>query len=145
MLIHWKFPKYVACRTKRLRGSHMTRGPSVWAPVPGDTQGQYRRRTNTETTRQQLLNSVSYSHPDALHSGRKRKFVKTIFLVPTHANEINHILKTKHNCQSYDIPSKFLKLANTAVSKWLAELFNRSINGGVFPDSLKIACITSIS
>ena len=52
----------------------------------------------------------------------------------------------KHNCQSYDIPSKFLELANTVVSKWLAELFNRctSTNEGVFPDSLKIACIVPI-
>ena len=37
----------------------------------------------------------------------------------------------KQNCQSYDIPSKFLKLANTVVAKWLAELFNRCINEGV--------------
>jgi len=50
----------------------------------------------------------------------------------------------KQNCQSYDIPSKFLELANTVVAKWLAELFNRCINGGVFPDFLKIACITPI-
>ena len=50
----------------------------------------------------------------------------------------------KENCQSYDIPSKFLKLANTVVAKLLAELFNRCINEGVFPDSLKIACITPI-
>jgi len=50
----------------------------------------------------------------------------------------------KQNCQSYDIPSKFLKLANTVVVKWLAELFNRCIDEGVFPDSLKIACITPI-
>ena len=28
----------------------------------------------------------------------------------------------KQNCQSYDIPSKFLKLSNTVVAKWLAEL-----------------------
>jgi len=51
----------------------------------------------------------------------------------------------KQNCQSYDIPSKFLKSANTVVAKWLAELFNRCINEDVFPDSLKIACITPIS
>ena len=50
----------------------------------------------------------------------------------------------KQNCQSYGIPSKFLKLANTVVAKWLAELFIRCINEGVFPDSLKISCITPI-
>jgi len=50
----------------------------------------------------------------------------------------------KKNCQSYDTPSKFLKLANTVVAKWLAELFNRCINEGVFPDSLQITCITPI-
>jgi len=38
----------------------------------------------------------------------------------------------KHSCRSYDIPSKFLKLASSVVSEWLAELFNRCINGGVF-------------
>jgi len=30
------------------------------------------------------------------------------------------------------------------VAKWLAELFNRFINEGVFPDSLTLACITPI-
>jgi len=74
-------------------------------------------------------------------------FKDCIFLPPNDANEINNFirqLKMKQNCQSYDIPSKFLKLANTVVAKWLAELFNRCINEGVFPDSLKIACITPI-
>jgi len=37
-------------------------------------------------------------------------------------------MKTKHKCQSCDNPSKFRKLANTVVSEWLAELFNRCIN-----------------
>ena len=51
----------------------------------------------------------------------------------------------KQNCQSYDIPSNFLKLANTVFAKWLAELLNRCNNEGVITDSLKIACITPIS
>ena len=74
-------------------------------------------------------------------------FKDSIFPAPTDENEINKIvrqLKMKQNCQSYDIPSKFLKLANTVVAKWLAELFNSCINEGVFPDSLKIACNTPI-
>jgi len=50
----------------------------------------------------------------------------------------------KHNWQFHNIPSKFLKLANTVVSKWLADFFNRCINEGVFTDFLKIACVTPI-
>ena len=75
-------------------------------------------------------------------------FKDSIFLPPTDANEINNIirqLKMKQNCQSYDIPSNFLKLANTVFAKWLAELLNRCNNEGVITDSLKIACITPIS
>ena len=74
-------------------------------------------------------------------------FKDCIFLPPNDANEINNFirqLKMKQNCQSYDIPSKFLKLANTVVAKWLAELFNRCTNEGVLRDSLNIACITPI-
>jgi len=37
-------------------------------------------------------------------------------------------MKMKHKCQSYDNPSEFRKLANTVVSEWLAELFNKCIN-----------------
>jgi len=50
----------------------------------------------------------------------------------------------KHNSQAYDIPSKFLKLANTVVSEWFAEFFRGHINEGVFSDSLKIACIALV-
>ena len=74
-------------------------------------------------------------------------FKDSVFLPPTDANELNNIvrqLKMKQNCQSYDIPSKLLKFANTVVAKWFAELLNRCINEGVFPGSLKIACITPI-
>jgi len=74
-------------------------------------------------------------------------FKDSIFPPPADANEINNIMrqfKMKQHCQSYDIPSKFVKLANTVAAKWLAELFNSYINEGVFPGSLKIACITPI-
>jgi len=73
-----------------------------------------------------------------------RRYARTQTLNLTF-NQPSSFVVLKHNCQSCDIPSKFLKLANTVVSKWLAELFNRCINEGVFPDSLKIAWINSIT
>jgi len=71
----------------------------------------------------------------------------SLFLTPTDACEIQlHIknLKMKSNSSPNDIPSKFLKIASCIVSEWLSKFFNKCMTTGEFPDSWKIAHITSI-
>ena len=70
-----------------------------------------------------------------------------IALASTDANVIFRFIrqvKMKYNCLSYDVLSEFLKFANTVDTKWYVEHFNRCFNAGVFPNSLRIACITPV-
>jgi len=71
----------------------------------------------------------------------------SLFLAPTDAYEIQLLIKNlrmKSNSFPNDIPSKFSKIASCIVSEWLSKLFNKCMTTGEFPDSWKIAHITSI-
>ena len=83
-----------------------------------------------------------------------RHFIKHInsknalFLAPTDAYEIQLLiknLKMKSNSSPNDIPSNLLKIASCIVSEWLSKFFNKCLTTGEFPDSWKIAHITTIS
>jgi len=82
-----------------------------------------------------------------------RHFIKhinstnSLFLTPTDAYEIQLLIKNikvKSNSSHNDIPSKFLKIDSCIVSEWLSKFFNKCATTGEFPDSWKIAHITSI-
>ena len=70
---------------------------------------------------------------------------KTIYFFPITVPEIIKIISNLDSKKSSnDISPKFLKLCKHKVSPILCELFNRCLNGGVYPTCLKIAQITPI-
>ena len=72
---------------------------------------------------------------------------KSLFLIPTTYLEVENVLSTikaKRSEDIYGITTLTLKQVATYISKPLAEIFNRAMQQGVFPDKLKIARITPV-
>ena len=70
---------------------------------------------------------------------------KSMLLFPTTPNEIINIIKDLKNSNNVnDIPTKILKLASEEISIILANLFNKIIEVGEYPQLLKKALITVV-
>ena len=70
---------------------------------------------------------------------------KSMILFPATPNEIINIInELKNNNNTRDIPTKLLKLANQEISIILCNLFNKIIEHGAYPSSLKRAVITAV-
>jgi len=77
----------------------------------------------------------------------KLKSNSSIYLAPTDINEISciiRLLKNKKSTGPDGISSILLKQLNEAICEPLVILINKSIENGIFPDSLKIAKIIPI-
>ena len=72
---------------------------------------------------------------------------KSFFVKPTDKEEIATLIKKIDISKSpdiYGIPPKLVKLSCECISQNLTLIFNSSFQNGVFPDKLKLACITPI-
>ena len=70
-----------------------------------------------------------------------KKISNFMFLFPCTPQEVFDIitkLKDRKACETIDIETRFIKLANPVISTFLSNLFDVYLNTGVFPDSLKI-------
>ena len=70
-----------------------------------------------------------------------------LFISPTNSDEVLSVIKELKNNESTgpsSIPSKFLKLFQTALSKPISLIANLSFSSGTFPNSLKIADVIPI-
>ena len=66
----------------------------------------------------------------------------SFYVNETNPHEISLIiddLKNSNAADIYDITSKFVKLCSSSIKKNLTILFNRSINGGIYPELFKVA------
>ena len=71
----------------------------------------------------------------------------SFYVNETNPHEISQIIKDLKNSSAadiYDITTKFVKLASSSITRNLAILFNRSINGGIFPQLFKIAKVVPL-
>ena len=81
-----------------------------------------------------------------LHNNRSRN-PHSFFMTPSDPNEIYEVLKLlkpKKSAGHDNLSTYFLKLINEKVATPLSILINKSLQTGVFPDSLKIAKVVPI-
>ena len=80
--------------------------------------------------------------PDSQSNINKiQKISNSVFLSPCTPQEVFDLitkLKDRKACKTIDIETRFIKLANPVISTFLSNLFNVSLNTGVYPDLLKI-------
>ena len=71
----------------------------------------------------------------------------SFYVNETNPHEISQIINDLKNSSAadiYDITTKFVKLASSSITRNLAILFNRSINGGIFPQLFKIVKVVPL-
>ena len=66
----------------------------------------------------------------------------TFFITPTTVEEVNNLisgLKASKSIEPNSLPAKIMEQLNDIIASPLAELINKSFQGGIFPDIFKIA------
>jgi len=93
----------------------------------------------------QLDNAIPPSNVSPLHyMGEPSE--NSMFADPTTAFEVQQIISKLPNkqCGLYNVPVFIFRSLKVEIGNVIAELFNESLNNGMFPDSLKAARITPI-
>ena len=83
----------------------------------------------------------------AIHDYLLHPVKHTIFLKLTDASEINSLISQLDETKAtdfYGIPVKLVKLVRHTISEPLSMIFNQSFASGIFPEKLKLACISPI-
>ena len=81
------------------------------------------------------------------HEYLKNPNVNSFFISPSNSDEVFSVIKELKNNKSTgpsSIPSKFLKLFQTVLSKPVSLIINLSFSSGTFPNNLKIANVIPI-
>ena len=70
----------------------------------------------------------------------------SLFLAPTVAGEVSSVINSfeSKKCNPNDIPFKILKTISPYISEHLSFLFNLMVEEGLYPEKLKIACVTPV-
>ena len=66
----------------------------------------------------------------------------TFLIIPTTVEEVNNVisdLKASKSIEPNSLPAKIMEQLNDIIASPLAELINKSFQGGIFPDIFKIA------
>ena len=124
---------------------------AIWNVINKES-GRTRKIRNPEAPTHDALNEF-YTRPlnettESIHVvHRSRESQSCIFFRPTDHVEIEEIisgLKTKKTEDIYGISTETLKLIQRHISHPLAEIFNKCMQQGNFPDKLKIAKIIPV-